>query len=247
MSGPFTIANDPDFQRKLSAIHWFHQIDLGNGVVTPGSENTARLLKRLRMPESLAGKTVIDIGAWDGYFSFDAERRGAARVLATDSFAWQKRSRAGFDFARQQLESQVEAREIDVLDLTPDAVGLWDVSLFLGVLYHMRHPLLALEKVASVTREMVVVETLVALLDVRVPAMAFYPDKFHKDATNWVGPNPAGVVAMLKVAGFARVEIVSGLRSVFFRLARAAYYGYKRRQPFWQFARTDRIVVHAWK
>ena len=62
MSGPFTIANDPDFQRKLSAIHWFHQIDLGNGVVTPGSENTARLLKRLRMPESLAGKTVIDIG-----------------------------------------------------------------------------------------------------------------------------------------------------------------------------------------
>lgn len=101
----------------------------------------------------------------------------------------------------------------------------------------MRHPLLALEKVASVTREMVVVETLVDLLDVRVPAMAFYPDKFHKDATNWVGPNPAGVVAMLKVAGFARVEIVSGLRSVFFRLARAAYYGYKRRQPFWQFAR----------
>lgn len=50
---------------------------------------------------------MIDIGAWDGYFSFDAERRGAARVLATDSFAWQKRSRAGFDFARQQLESQV--------------------------------------------------------------------------------------------------------------------------------------------
>lgn len=239
--------NDPDVLREMNAIHWFHQIDLGNGVVTPGSENTVRLLKRLGMPASLAGKTVIDIGAWDGYFSFDAERRGAARVLATDSFAWQKRTRAGFDFAHRQLNSRVEAMEIDVLDLSPETVGMWDISLFLGVLYHMKHPMLALEKVASVTREMVVVETLVDMLGIREPAIAFYPGKFHKDATNWVGPNPAAVVAMLKVAGFARVEIVSGLRSVFFRLARAAYYGYKRRQPFWQFARTDRIVVHAWK
>ncbi len=75
---------------EINKISWFHSIDLGNGLVTPGWEGpaTKRKLGRLGLPDDLSGLTVLDIGAWDGFFSFEAERRGAARVLATDSYSW---------------------------------------------------------------------------------------------------------------------------------------------------------------
>jgi tRNA (mo5U34)-methyltransferase len=196
--------------------------------------------------------TVLDVGAWDGFFSFEAERRGAARVLATDSFVWQSNvegyGKEGFDFAKQALGSQVEEMHIDVLDLSADEIGTWDVVFFLGVLYHMRHPLLALDRVAEVTGKMLVLETLVDMLSYHRPAMAFYAgSEVARDDTNWCGPNPAAVVAMLRTVGFRRIEVVSGARPFPFRLARSAWHRVKNRHQFWSGIRTDRIVVHAWK
>ena len=139
---------------KVEKIRWYHQIDLGHGVVTPGVDNSPKKLRLLALPESLDGKTVLDVGAWDGFFSFEAERRGAKRVLATDQFSWSAQgwgSKAGFELARTALRSKVEDMNIDVLELSPEKVGTFDVVFFLGVLYHMRHPLLALERIASVT------------------------------------------------------------------------------------------------
>jgi len=241
-----------EIRADTSAIRWHHSIDLGHGIVTAGQDNSAKKLARLRLPASLAGKTVLDIGAWDGFFSFEAERRGAKRVLATDSFVWRGNvdwaGKRGFDLAKRVLGSRVEEMEIDVLDLAPEIVGTFDVVLFLGVLYHMKHPLLALEKVSSVARDFLVLETAVDMLQVGRPAIAFYPgDEVGRDATNWCGPNPAAVIAMLKTVGFSRVEIVAGQRSPFFRAAKAAYYWRKHRHQFWGTLRTDRIVVHAWK
>lgn len=165
------------------------------------------------MPDDLTGSSVLDIGAWDGFFSFAAERRGAQRVLATDSFCWDGGgwgTKAGFDLARRALNSKVEDKRIEVIDLSPDTVGVFDVVLFLGVLYHMKHPLLALERVASVTRTQLIMQTQVDMLAVARPAMAFYPGtELNGDPTNWVGPNPAAVVAMLQLVGFTRVEILS--------------------------------------
>ncbi len=69
---------------------WWHSIDLGNGVTTNGLRTTEQLtyeLKSLQLPD-LQGKSVLDIGAWDGFFSFEAERRGAKRVLALDHYIW---------------------------------------------------------------------------------------------------------------------------------------------------------------
>jgi tRNA (mo5U34)-methyltransferase len=225
---------------------------LGHGIVTPGQDNSPRKLARLGLPDSLAGKAVLDVGAWDGFFSFEAERRGAARVLATDSYCWDGShdwgSKRGFELAREALGSKVEDRIIDVLDLAPEKIGLFDVVLFLGVLYHMKHPLLAVERVASVTREFLVLETAVDMLNCRRAAMAFYPgDELGRDATNWCGPNPAAVVGMLKVAGFKRVEIVAGCRPPWFRWSKAAWLRWRRGFQFWSMGRTDRIVVHAWK
>jgi tRNA (mo5U34)-methyltransferase len=244
--------NPQEIKARVGEIRWHHSIDLGHGIVTPGQDNSARKLSRLGLPESLAGKTVLDVGAWDGFFSFEAERRGAQRVLATDSYSWNGShdwgDKRGFNLARQVLGSKVEDLDIDVLELSPERIGTFDVVLFLGVLYHMRHPMLSVERVGSVTRGMIVLETAVDMLSYRRSAMAFYVgDELGRDATNWCGPNPAAVVGMLKVAGFRRIEIVSGVRSAWFRLAKAAYLKWKRGHGFKSTVRTDRIVVHAWK
>jgi tRNA (mo5U34)-methyltransferase len=235
-------------QLEVGRHEWFHAMDLGQGVVTPGRIDVARqTLPRLKLPASLAGKTVLDIGAWDGFFSFEAERRGARRVLATDSHAWYTRKPA-FELARRALGSKVEDCDIDVMDLAPQRIGTFDVVLFLGVLYHLRHPMLALEKVLSVCADHLVLETVTDLVWTRYPVMRFYPgSELAGDASNWFGPNPAALVGMLKAVGFKRVEIVSPrYRALAFRIGRAIL---KRHMysPFWPAIQNDRIVVHAWR
>ena len=216
-----------DLRARVDAIRWFHTIELAPGVVTPGLDDTRERVDVLRLPPSLAGKTVLDVGAWDGFFSFEAERRGAARVVAADSFAWTGANwstKAGFELARSALGSRVEDVEVDVLDLDPSRVGgTFDLVLFLGVLYHMRHPLLALEKVASVTGSQLVLETAVDMTWTRRPAAAFYPGHGlgNPDPTNWWGPNPEAVAGMLRSVGFERVEVVSP-DSWAYRIARSA-------------------------
>jgi tRNA (mo5U34)-methyltransferase len=215
----------PELVEAVSGIDWWHRIDLGNGVVTPGRDDSRTRLARMRLPERLDGLSVLDVGAWDGFFSFEAERRGAGRVLATDSHSWAGAgwgSKAGFELARTALGSSVEDADVDVMDLSPGRVGgLWDVVLFLGVLYHLRDPLLALERVASVTGGLLILETHVELGG-RRPRMSFYPGReLDDDPTNWWGPNPAAVEAMLREVGFSRVARVFPSRS--FALARLPY------------------------
>jgi len=200
-------------RRDVNAIQWWHSIDLGHGIVTPGPDPTPLRVPQLQIPQDLTGLSVLDVGAWDGFFSFEAERRGAARVLATDSFCWGQGgwgTKAGFELARRALNSNVEDLTIDPLDLSPETVGTFDVVFFFGVLYHMRHPLLALERAFSVTRGQLIVNTHVDLATIERPAIAFYQgNELNNDSTNWCGPNPAAVVAMLHAVGFKDVKIVS--------------------------------------
>jgi tRNA (mo5U34)-methyltransferase len=218
--------------------------------VTPGVDDTPARLPKIGLPADLSGKTVLDVGAWDGFFSFEAERRGAARVLATDSYCWGGEgwgSKAGFEFARRALGSRVEDREIDVLDLSPDTVGRFDLVLLLGILYHMKDPMLALERAYSVTRERLIMSTFVDLMWRRAPAMAFYPgDEANGDPTNWWGPNPAAVVAMLRTVGFRHVTVIDRGSSFRDRLAAALHQrrpGERVLSRIWQGA----IVCHAWR
>jgi tRNA (mo5U34)-methyltransferase len=207
---------------------WYHRLDFGNGIVTSGYSATQWGVSgdMVGLPPSLAGTSVLDVGSWDGFYAFEAERRGARRVLATDSFAW-RTAKAGFQLARRVLDSHVEDMDIDVLELTPERVGTFDLVLFLGVLYHMRHPLLALERVASVAADHLILETHVDMLDVPRPAMAFYPGtELNDDDTNWCGPNPAMVLAMLSTVGFRKSEIFAGPSVM---------------------ATSTRMLFHAWK
>lgn len=216
---------------EVAKIHWFQQIDLGNGIVTPGDEHSPGKLPVLGMPDNLEGWSVLDVGAWDGFFSFAAESRGARDVLATDYFCWGGGgwgTQAGFNLARRALRSRVRSKRIDVLDHSPETVGVFDLVLFLSVLYHMRHPFLALEKIASVTGKMLILETHIDMLDCPRPAMAFYPGgELGGDVTNWCGPNPAMIEAMLKLVGFRKVVIHCG--------------------PINLHTSSPRMVFHAWK
>jgi tRNA (mo5U34)-methyltransferase len=248
------IMEDRTLKERVAQIKWFHQIDLRNGIVTPGRDYSAAKLAELRMPEDLTGLSVLDVGAWDGFFSFEAERRGARRVLATDWFCWNGPgwgTRAGFDLAREVLNSKVEDAAIDVLDLSPEKVGLFDLVLFLGVLYHMRHPLLALERIRSVTAPggRVILETHLDLTWVRRPALAFYPgEELVGDETNWCGPNAPGVEAMLRSVGFSRVAKVSEQSDGFLRrIVHSTKRRVVRGEGFFLNFGTKRAVFHAWR
>jgi tRNA (mo5U34)-methyltransferase len=248
---------DQDLRDRAAAIRWFHSIELAPGLTTNGCDVTADRLDVLEIPEDLAGKTVLDVGAWDGFFSFEAERRGAERVVAADSFAWNGANwsnKDGFELARSVKHSRVEDVDIDVMELSPDAIGTFDLVFLLGVLYHLRHPLLALERVASVTKGQLILETHVDMTSMRRPAMAFYPNwELRQDPTNWWGPNPEAVKAMLLDVGFSRVETVTpdtwGYRAA--RIARRAPQYLRvlaryRARP-WESPLQGRAVFHAFK
>jgi tRNA (mo5U34)-methyltransferase len=227
---------------------WWHSIDLGDGVITPGSKSAALLrdeLAALDLPD-LAGRTVLDVGGWDGYFAFAAERAGAARVAVLDHYVWsmdlpgqqaywrecQERGvapepyeqtrfwhpdtlpgRAGFDTAREALNSNVEAIVADFAAADLTLYGQWDVVLFLGVLYHLRDPLGALQRLWALTADLAVIETHAIVVPGHEddPLWRLYPgSELNADASNWWSPNLPGLVAGLAAAGFVDVQVKRG-------------------------------------
>ena len=240
---------------EIMAVHWVHRITLPDGRVTPGDWDTGTAVRRLQLPDDLSGKAVLDVGAWDGLYSFEAERRGAKRVLATDHFCWSGEgwgSRSGFDLAHRLLGSKVEARDIDIPDLSPESVGTFDVVLFLGVLYHLKEPLAALERVASVTGGMLILETLADLTFMRQPAWSFHGGRsqpfalyrhWRRDPTTWFAPNEAAVVTMLEHVGFKKIVRVFPAAGLWRRLVHFL----NAFVPFFNVQKNYRMVFHAWK
>lgn len=207
-----TVMSDDALRDAVNRLRWFHQIDFGRGIVSPGWIRRDKIERQagLIFDRPLAGKSVLDIGCWDGAYSIEASRRGAARVLATDHFAWSEAcwgDRACFDLARAALAPEVEALDVDLDGLTVERVGRFDIVLFCGVLYHLRHPLAALEQVAALTTEVLILETRLIAPWSRRPMMRFYPGReLEGDPSNWWAPNRACVEAMLRDVGFRHVR-----------------------------------------
>lgn len=203
-------SHPPDLRETVKSRTWFHTIDLGDGIITPGQKDTPAELVHLHLPADLSGQTVLDIGAYDGFYSFEAERRGAKRVVAADHWAWNwpgADARGNFELAQRALGSSVETRDVPVEEISPETLGsTFDLVLFLGVLYHAPDPLGYLRRVRSVTSGMAVIETVVDLLDVPIPAVAYYQgESMNSDASNHFGPNKPAVEGMLRDVGFSRV------------------------------------------
>lgn len=211
--------------RSQVANHtWFHSIDLGQGVVTPGSKSTSVLAKEAAAffdSVALGGRSLLDVGAWNGFFSFEAKRRGAT-VLATDSMSWNSPSVKGletFRLCRSQLGLDVPDRTVDVDDL-PSAVEPHDVVLFAGVLYHRIDAVRSIASVAAVTRHLLILETHQDAAKIEQPAMIYYPgSELNNDETNWWGPNTRCVDGLLREHGFEvvfyRDSPVGGGRGIF--------------------------------
>ena len=235
-----------EIERRVAKVPlWFHSMDLGRGVTTPGQKSPAQLageLARLRLPD-LRKKTVLDVGAWDGFFSFTAERLGAERVVALDHFVWsmdlpehnrhyqdclargvapepyetrpyykpaELPGKRGFDTARDLLGSKVESIVADFMTADLKALGTFDVVLFLGVLYHMKYPIEALERVAALTGEVAIIESEAILLpglDDHAFCEFFETAELNHDVSNWWAPNQKALVGMCRTAGFRHVTV----------------------------------------
>jgi tRNA (mo5U34)-methyltransferase len=222
-------------------INWFHSHAFPDGEVTRGEKPVEVLQKEAEVVfrHGVAGKSVLDIGAWDGWFSFEAERRGAARVLAADHFCWSGPGwgdKRGFDHAHARYGSKVESRDMSVEALSPKALGVFDTVLFLGVLYHLKDPLSALERVASVTGETLVVETVTAFDPFPWKVAGYFEgDEYNGDATNFWAPNRRCLEAMLRDVGFSRVETVRNPNIV---------PHWRRPELYWKHSR---VIAHAWR
>ena len=192
------------WQGALQEKGWWHSFELPDGSRIDGVNSIDALRRRVAqypIPEDLRGKRVLDVGAWDGWFSFEMERRGA-EVVAIDRV-----ENPRFYEIRRLLNSRVDYRELDVYDLDPGRIGTFDIVLFLGVLYHVKHPLLALERVCSVTTEMAIVESYAMKEQTDRNLLEFYEyDEFGGQFDNWFAPTPRAMVAMCRTAGFARVR-----------------------------------------
>lgn len=226
---------------------WYHRIELPDGTVTPG--NFPLISERYCIPEDMTGMRVLDIGAWDGYWTWEALKRGAKEVVAIDDFSddiglpnrvkrneWKTFDlcREAFGFTQNEiihndlryLENDKGQRvcrvKMDVYKLNEFEYKHWgqfDIVFFFGTIYHLKNPYLALEKISSICKGALYVET--ASLDEYSPyqgglghgfdknemVMEFYPGKqYAVNEKNWWAPTLQCLGAMMESVGFKNVE-----------------------------------------
>src|SRR6266446_2708964 len=153
---------------------WFHRFEFGADLVTPGwSDPKNEKLPHFGLPDDMSGMRVLDAGCADGFFSFEAEQRGAREVIAIDAHPDSIRR---FNICRAALASEATAFLTSVYDVSARRFGTFDLVMFFGVLYHLRNPILALEKIFDVCTGTLLLQT--AGLD--DPAIGDQPmAKFH--------------------------------------------------------------------
>lgn len=207
-------------EKVEKVTYWGQSIPLPYGIITPGKVmGNLQTFGKLRLQDDLLGKRVLDVGAFDGYYSFECEKRGA-QVLAIDNLNRMKRpeeiqhshlGNLGFETVKDILDSKVEFRNMDVYDINPEVVGSFDIVLFLGVLYHLKHPALALEKISKVTREQLIIETEYFRSPFKkLPLLEYIEgDSLNQDPTNFCRPNTMWTKFVLKDYGFSKVTILN--------------------------------------
>jgi tRNA (mo5U34)-methyltransferase len=235
-----TLTTDDIRQRVRELGDWFHNLNLGGVQTAPNhflGDYPAVKWRRFAdaIPADLHGRTVLDVGCNGGFYSIEMKRRGAARVVGIDS---DERYLAQARFAADVEGLDIEFRQMSVYDL-PLLHQTFDIVLFMGVLYHLRHPLLALDILHEyVCADMLVFQSMLRgstapaelepdyhfwqsaqFEDEAFPRMYFVEHKYSGDPTNWWIPNRACAEGMLRSAGF---DIVAHPEEEIFICRRAA-------------------------
>ena len=205
---------------------WFHNMDLRGVQTAPqhflGDYPRAKWESfRDALPEDLSGMTVLDIGCNGGFYSLEMKSRGAERVVGID---WDERYLKQAAFAAEVRDLNVEFRKLSVWDIA--LLGeRFDLVIFMGVFYHLRHPLLALDLIHEhVAKDLLLFQSMqrgsrdirpiasdysfseTSIFDEpKYPKMHFVEHSYTRDETNWWLPNRACVEAMLRSSGF-RIE-----------------------------------------
>jgi len=227
ISLPSSAIEEDILQQQIGALGpWFHNLRL-NGIQTApdhflGDYPELKFAAfRHALPADLSGKTVLDIGCNAGFYSLEMKRRGAARVLGIDTDEHYLRQAR---FAAQIEGAEIEFRRLPVWDVAAIAEK-FDLVIFMGVLYHLRHPLLALDLIHEhVARDLLLFQSMqrgsreiipiepdyefnapAPFDDPGYPKMHFIEHRYSHDETNWWVPNRACAEAMLRSAGF-RIE-----------------------------------------
>lgn len=198
---PIGLPTMPD--QKIEDIQWFHQLTLKDGRVTPGQVDIARhehlyLFDRLE----LKGKSLLDIGCWDGYFSFMAEQRGARRVLSLDDPDFRWGGLDGYNFLHRHFESQAEWRKGSIYDLPDER---FDIVLCYGVLYHLADPLAAMINSFQAALDEVVFEGLI-YDDPQPTLFLLAPRELDGDPTNFYTMSTGYVEKVAAMCGFELVD-----------------------------------------
>jgi tRNA (mo5U34)-methyltransferase len=219
-----TLTRDEIALRVAALGPWFHNLDLGGVQTAPDHflGDYPGIVWRLlapALPGDLSRKTVLDVGCNAGYFALELKRRGAERVVGID---WDPRYLAQARLAAEVAGLELELHELSVFDVA--RLGeRFDVVLFMGVLYHLRHPLLALDLLrAHAVGELLVFQSMLRGSQGRFPVepdyrfeeaeifdhpswprLHFVEHRYAGDETNWWIPNRACAEAMLRSSGFA--------------------------------------------
>jgi tRNA (mo5U34)-methyltransferase len=205
---------EDEILKKIDSVpFWWHPIRLGSHT-TPGQvgKGYIKFIEK-SIPLNLKGKTVLDVGAWDGYFSFLAERRGARKVLAIDNLQNRDktRGRTGFEVAKEVLNSRVDYEVMDVRDIDR-LEEEFDVIFFFGVYYHLEDPYTALVKLQKKCRELMIMEGYV-IEDTRSIMKFFFDYEVStSSSTDFWGASVPCLIKMCKRAGFKHAELFSRYR-----------------------------------
>jgi tRNA (mo5U34)-methyltransferase len=219
-------------------IHWYHTIDLGNGLVTPGTYDHRPYLAAYGFPADMAGMKVLDVGRASGFFSFEFERRGAD-VLAVELPSPLQKDFVGGDFTRgikteertdkeggehaeyggrpdfmtahRLLESRVRSLYCSIYELSPEKMSgeTFDLVFLGSILNHLAHPIAALRAVRSVTKGLLVVANPFEPERRQSNPVAHFVGRNARSLTNWWIPTIACMQEMLIASGFADVRLVT--------------------------------------
>ncbi len=211
---------------------WFHKIDLGPGLTTKTESSageaddhplgTWNIIKRC-LPKDLTAKSVLDVGCNAGFYSVESKKRGAAKVLGVDA---QRHHVRQARFVAKALGLNIQYQKLSVYDLDPRTIGHFDLTLALGLIYHCKHLVLALEKLFLVTKEVLILETAIIAAEKEAKGLRSLMQRLEYETPNlhplaylensrdskepiynWFYPSVNCLKALLRDVGFDEIEV----------------------------------------